>query len=88
MQGLPSKKGRECHITFKQYDNTKGTVSLVESKARFHCWGIRQPKEAGKPKVAFGETVGICELPDGKIRLVIPEKIQFKDIQTQTTQPT
>lgn len=69
------EKGRPANITYKLYD--KDEVKDISSDARFHCWGHRRLK--GEQKVNSTETVGICELTDGQIRLVLPEKIKFLD---------
>jgi hypothetical protein len=75
------KKGRPAKISFKSYDPDKG-VAFIESLAQFHCWGSRPPKKPqdDKPRLTGSETVGICELPNGQVRLVQPERIQFLDV--------
>ena len=72
----PTKRGRPAKITFKRFDKESDKVMTVESEARFHCWGNRPAKD--KTTIST-ETVGICELPDGHIKLVMPERIQFQD---------
>lgn len=71
-------KGRPARITYKQFDKADREVKVIEAEARFHCWGIRKTKES-TPKIVTTETVGICELQCGAVRLVHPEKIQFLD---------
>lgn len=83
MQGISSggavkAKGRPAIITFKDYNKETKEVSLVEAKAHFHCWGVRKPKSQ-EPGVYGLETVGVCELESGHVRLVYPEKIKFID---------
>ena len=71
-------KGRPARISYKQWDSTKSAPIVVETDARFHCWGVRKQKERDV-RSAVQETVGVCELPDGAVRLVQPEKIRFLD---------
>jgi hypothetical protein len=71
-------KGRPARISYKQWDDQTRQAITVEADARFHCWGIRKPRET-KAQITVSETVGICELNDGAIRLVQPEKIRFLD---------
>lgn len=74
----PILKGRPARISYKQWDDKNRVPIIVEADARFHCWGIRKPKE-DRSQVQISETVGICELDTGAIRLVHPEKIRFLD---------
>ena len=76
---MNKEKGRPAQISYKNFAN--GQVLFLESKARFHCWGIRKSKTSDqKPKaLEVSETVGICELEDGTVRLVQPERIKFLD---------
>lgn len=69
-------KGRTVLIKIKV--EKAGRPELVEIPALFHVWGFRKSKHPD-PKVITMETVAVCELPDGKIRLVMPEKVKFLD---------
>lgn len=74
------RKGRPARISFKSYDAEKGAAEVIEANARFHCWGIRKAKVTDeRPRMPAVETVGICELETGEVRLVLPEKIKFLD---------
>ena len=81
------EKGRPAQISYKNFAN--GQVSIIEAQARFHCWGIRKSKSSDqKPKgPEVSETVGICELEDGVIRLVQPERIKFLDKGSANVSP-
>ena len=71
-------RGRPIKIQFIEWNGQERKI--VESQASFHCWGFRKQKSADdKPKMTLMETVGVCELPTGDIRLVVPEKIKFLD---------
>lgn len=63
-------------VTLKNFNPETQTRYEEKKEANFHCWGYRQAK-TGTPKPGPCETVGICELEDGRIRLVKPESIQF-----------
>lgn len=69
-------RGRKVLIDIR-IDN-KGQVEHIQEEAVFHVWGYRKPKG---PFVAGNlqpmETVAICERPDGKVRMVLPEKVKF-----------
>lgn len=76
------KGGRPVKVKYK---TRKGEV---ESVGVFHQWGIRQAKDSiGAPKQnIFGETVGVCELADGSIKILRPEKITFTDRKGEVKQ--
>jgi len=76
---LPVLKGRPARISYKQWDDKNKIPIVVEADARFHCWGIRKPKENDRSQMQVSETVGVCELDSGVVRLVHPEKIKFLD---------
>lgn len=68
-------KGRKVEVTIKQMEGKQ--VAVRTMKAVFHCWGYRPVKDVkDSPHV---ETVAVCELPGGNIRLVRPENVQFTD---------
>lgn len=69
-------KGRNVKVRIKM--EIDGKVETVEQTAKFHVWGFRKGRSPD-PKLASMETVGVVELPDGKIRMVLPEKVQFLD---------
>lgn len=74
------QKGRSAKITFKEW--TDDQVKVVESNAIFHCWALRhgkQTRQGAEIRIPTMETVAICELPDGRVRMVNPEKVQFLD---------
>jgi hypothetical protein len=73
------EKGRPARISYKQWDEKSRSPITLEADARFHCWGIRKPRENNRAQIQASETVGICELADGAVRLVQPEKIKFLD---------
>ena len=65
---------------WKRDDNGPGQVIIegtgvnIEYTGLFHEWGVNY--EEGEN--GFGNyTVGIIELDNGKIELIVPEKIQF-----------
>lgn len=73
------QKGRSVKISFILWDGKN--KNEVTENATFHCWGVRVAKRSDDtPKgPQFAETVGICELENGHVRLVRPEKIVFTD---------
>lgn len=71
-------KGRKVEIQFKKFDKAKDQLLHLKEVATFHVWGYRQVKSMpGAPKVMVPETVAVCELSSGEIRLVSPEKVKF-----------
>lgn len=80
-------KGRPAHVKWSVWDIEKRELLETEADARFHCWGNRPPKkihdgEGLPPRLLNGmETVGICELKDGSVKLIRPERIQFLDVE-------
>jgi hypothetical protein len=76
---LKRQRGRNAKVTYKDWSND-AVVEKTEM-ATFHCWGVRIAKQSDKtPKGPPAmETVGICELENGQVRLVKPEKILFTD---------
>lgn len=75
-----SIKGRPAQISFKDFNEETKEVYVVNTTARFHCWGIRKQK-GDSPRIRGMETVGVCELATGGIKLVQPERIKFLDVQ-------
>ena len=69
-------KGRNVMVKIKV--EREGKVETIEQTARFHVWGFRKGRSPD-PKLASMEPVGVVELPDGKIRMVLTEKVQFLD---------
>ncbi len=72
------KRGRNCTIKFKDF-RKDGAPPITEA-ATFHCWGYRPAKLESKQASTHCETVAVCELSTGHIRLVRPENIQFTDV--------
>lgn len=78
----PPFKGRPARIKYSLWKDN--ALHEMQEEARFHCWGSRpakKPRESDTlPKLLNGmETVGICELRDGRVILARPERIQFLD---------
>jgi hypothetical protein len=71
------KKGREVVASFKKF-NGREVVAVTET-ARFHCWGVRKLRATNSTEVIGVETVAICELGDGHVKLVHPEHVKFLD---------
>ena len=71
------KQYRKCEVEIKQEVN--GRVETQRHQAMFHVWGYREIKGPPHKRAFENETVGICELKGGKVRLVRPEKIRFLD---------
>lgn len=69
-------RGRSVKVKIKI--DVGGKAELVEQEAKFHVWGFRKGKSPD-PKLASMETIAVVELSDGKIRMVLPEKVQFLD---------
>ncbi len=81
MSDEKKKKGRPCKMSYTKFNQKTKTPIQIETEAHFHCWASRPTKNDDKSfNSRITETVGICELPDGWIRLVRPEKIQFTDV--------
>lgn len=76
---MSTKKGRPVTASFKKFDG-RNVVSVTEP-AQFHCWGVRKLKNGVAGDVIGVETVAVCELPSGGVKLVHPERIQFTDIE-------
>jgi len=72
---------RPVEMTFSQFDSDG--KKQITAQGVFHCWGQRsvlRKIDPDSPK-SFNtqETIGVCELPTGQIRLIKPEKIIFLD---------
>lgn len=77
------KSQRPVEISFSQWQQQSNTKEQITAQGVFHCWGQRsvlRKIDPDSPK-SFNtqETIGVCELPTGQIRLIKPEKIIFLD---------
>ncbi len=62
---------RRVEAELKMPMGTAWKIAKVECD--FHCWGYRKVGEAGQAM----ESVAICRLDDGRVRLALPEKVRF-----------
>lgn len=80
---MSAQKGRPVSIKFKKFNGRE--LEAKEAVARFHCWGFRKSKDnkwarkKDERDPIIQETVAVCELEDGSIKLVIPERVKFLD---------